>query len=191
MQLLCHSWPDMPDELISTRWQGRGSNAHSNCITRIISGDTWTQPTTVLLRKHYDSKRPLQVNINVSEEYIASIFGAESWRQFVPPKRWYLATSPHDVSTEKTKIDIQLDGQLFSYSVSDWVTYSESQGFSRWISCPGRTLPSIKIGGAYFTDSPVSRDVDSFYTEMARGPSLAHIRVDRPTRYPALRATVA
>jgi hypothetical protein len=27
------------------------------------------------------------------------------WRQYVSPKRWYLPTSPHDVTTQKTNID--------------------------------------------------------------------------------------
>jgi hypothetical protein len=27
------------------------------------------------------------------------------WRQYVPPKRWYLPTSPHGVSTQKTNIE--------------------------------------------------------------------------------------
>jgi hypothetical protein len=28
------------------------------------------------------------------------------WRQYVPPKRWYLPTSPHGISTQKNNIDI-------------------------------------------------------------------------------------
>jgi hypothetical protein len=28
------------------------------------------------------------------------------WRQYVPPKRWYLPTSPHGVTTQKTNTDI-------------------------------------------------------------------------------------
>jgi hypothetical protein len=28
-----------------------------------------------------------------------------SWKQYVPPKRWYLPTSPHDITIQKTTID--------------------------------------------------------------------------------------
>jgi hypothetical protein len=28
------------------------------------------------------------------------------WRQYVPPKRWPLPTSPHGVTTQKTNIDV-------------------------------------------------------------------------------------
>jgi hypothetical protein len=42
----------------------------------------------------------LLVDTNVSEEHIAFIFRA------VPPKRWYLSTSPYGVTTQKTNIDI-------------------------------------------------------------------------------------
>jgi hypothetical protein len=35
-------------------------------------------------------------------------FGLKPWRwtQYVSPKRWYLPTSPHSVTTQKTNIDI-------------------------------------------------------------------------------------
>jgi hypothetical protein len=29
------------------------------------------------------------------------------WRQYAPPKRWYLATIPHDVSTQNANIDVR------------------------------------------------------------------------------------
>jgi hypothetical protein len=44
----------------------------------------------------------LQVDTNVSEERTNSIFRA---RKCVPPKSWYLPTSPHGVITQKTNID--------------------------------------------------------------------------------------
>jgi hypothetical protein len=40
----------------------------------------------------------------------------------------------------------------------------------------------------HLTESPTSRDVDSFYMQIARGLSPANIRVDRKTPYPMLHA---
>jgi hypothetical protein len=49
----------------------------------------------------------LWVDTNSLEEYSTSIFRQPwRWRQYVPPKRWYLPISPHGVTTQETNIDI-------------------------------------------------------------------------------------
>jgi hypothetical protein len=37
---------------------------------------------------------------------ILSLSSPWRWRQYVPPKRWYIPTSPHGVTTKKTNMDM-------------------------------------------------------------------------------------
>jgi hypothetical protein len=45
-------------------------------------------------------------NINVSEAIFCLQLQGSRWRHYVLPKRWYLPTSPHGFTLEKTIIDI-------------------------------------------------------------------------------------
>jgi hypothetical protein len=50
----------------------------------------------------------LQVDANVPEKYTLSSSSLQSWRwrHYVSPKRWYLQTSSHGVTTQKNNIGI-------------------------------------------------------------------------------------
>jgi hypothetical protein len=85
-------------------WEGRRKNGSSwlNLNVRLdVSGfDKWTQRT----KKRAARDWACQKMSNNHFVWIWVINLLWRWGQYVPKKRWYPSTSPHGVTTKKTKI---------------------------------------------------------------------------------------
>jgi hypothetical protein len=67
------------------------------------------------------------VQIKVLQDFQIELLQLQPWRwrQYIPPKRWYLPTSPHGVTTQKISIDIFTAVRTSNHIIFDhtWVSW--------------------------------------------------------------------